>query len=167
MQQKCLECASVFSVKQSEIDRGRGKFCSRICFDKYRNMGKFIICTNCGKEKWYPTNRWKRNKSGLFFCSRKCNFEYQKGVNSTLYKNGKYLDWYIHGEKNKWLHRLLVEGYIGRDLVRGEIVHHIDGDRTNNKLNNLYIYTSNGEHIKSHFNGDIENLRSNLDEYKK
>jgi hypothetical protein len=37
-------------------------------------------------------------------------------------------------------HRYLVEQYIGRKLKSTEIVHHIDSNRKNNKLSNLYIF---------------------------
>lgn len=50
--------------------------------------------------------------------------------------------------KNKWesLHRYLVEKYIKRELTNKEIVHHIDGNKLNNKLSNLYIFKNRNAH---------------------
>ena len=47
------------------------------------------------------------------------------------------------------LHRKIMEDYIGRKLNSNEIVHHKDGNKLNNDINNLEILTRS-EHIKLH-----------------
>lgn len=47
-------------------------------------------------------------------------------------------------------HRAVMEKYLGRKLLRNEHVHHKDGDRTNNKIENLEILTAN-EHSRHHY----------------
>lgn len=46
-------------------------------------------------------------------------------------------------------HRLVAEKMLGRPLKPGEIVHHKDGDKRNNKPENLQVMTQS-EHIKKH-----------------
>lgn len=46
-------------------------------------------------------------------------------------------------------HRVVAERMLGRPLQRGEIVHHIDGDRRNNDPSNLQVMTQS-EHLKLH-----------------
>jgi hypothetical protein len=46
-------------------------------------------------------------------------------------------------------HRVVAEEKIGRLLVKGEIVHHIDGNESNNDPHNLEILTDS-EHKKLH-----------------
>lgn len=45
-------------------------------------------------------------------------------------------------------HRLVVERKIGRILSRSEVVHHLDGDRTNNHPDNLELMENQSHHIK-------------------
>src|SRR3990167_938541 len=53
-------------------------------------------------------------------------------------------------------HRLIMEKKIGRYLHRWEIVHHIDGNRQNNKPENLKLVRGNSQHKKLHPNAGIE-----------
>lgn len=47
-------------------------------------------------------------------------------------------------------HRLIMESYIGRVLLPTEIVHHINGIRHDNRIENLMLFSSNGQHQKFH-----------------
>ena len=48
-------------------------------------------------------------------------------------------------------HRLVMEAHIGRYLTLKEIVHHLDGDGHNNKIENLQL-TTKKKHFQDHFN---------------
>lgn len=47
------------------------------------------------------------------------------------------------------LHRVIVENSIGRNLLKSECVHHINGDRSDNTLTNLIVLTA-AEHARLH-----------------
>lgn len=51
-------------------------------------------------------------------------------------------------------HRLVASKSLGRPLVAGEIVHHINGDRTDNRPENLLVM-ANGEHVRQHNLGKL------------
>jgi hypothetical protein len=82
------------------------------------------------------------------FCSRDC---YRKSGTKYIDKNG-YVLIYAFGEpgayKNGQIkeHRLVMQRHLGRQLERWETIHHIDGDRSNNEIENLQLRT--GQHGK-------------------
>ena len=45
-------------------------------------------------------------------------------------------------------HVIVMEGKIGRPLIKGEIVHHVDGDRENNVPDNLFLCRSHAHHME-------------------
>jgi hypothetical protein len=47
-------------------------------------------------------------------------------------------------------HRVVAEQMLGRSLLKGEVVHHIDGDKRNNTPENLMVFPSQSEHVKWH-----------------
>lgn len=48
------------------------------------------------------------------------------------------------------VHRMVAERMLGRELLPGEVVHHIDGNKRNNRPDNLMIFGSQAEHAKWH-----------------
>ena len=47
-------------------------------------------------------------------------------------------------------HRLVMENALGRFLNGNESIHHIDGNKLNNDINNLMLFPTNKEHISFH-----------------
>lgn len=45
-------------------------------------------------------------------------------------------------------HRLVVETNIGRYLLQGEVVHHINGIKDDNRLQNLMVLKNNNLHMQ-------------------
>lgn len=50
-------------------------------------------------------------------------------------------------------HRKAMSEHLGRPLTDEEVVHHIDGDKKNNEIDNLRLYSSNGEHLADELKG--------------
>ena len=72
------------------------------------------------------------------------------------WKGGRYIDSYgyvlVRIAKNKYRreHRLIVEQSLGRELVKSEVVHHKNGNKQDNRLENLLL-TSASEHTRLHW----------------
>lgn len=47
-------------------------------------------------------------------------------------------------------HRVVAEKMLGRNLQRGEVVHHMDGDKRNNAPENLMVFRSQSAYVQYH-----------------
>jgi hypothetical protein len=120
MPRTCEHCGKDFLALPSEVKRGGGKFCSRSCVDKHRS-----------------------------------------GDNSPFWRGGRYID--LHGYVMLYMpdnraaggsgyvaeHRVVMERALGHPIPDGMHVHHIDGNKANNELENLALM-SRSEHRALH-----------------
>ncbi len=99
------------------------------------------------------------SRSYKIFCSASCvthkpNSANMPGALSPSWKGGRTHDndratVYVAPGKYELEHRLIAAKTLGRQLERGEFVHHIDGDCRNNAPENLQVM-SPSEHSKLH-----------------
>jgi hypothetical protein len=54
-------------------------------------------------------------------------------------------------------HRLVIEEHLGRTLLRTEVVHHVNGDKQDNRIENLELFGSNAEHLAETLKGKCPN----------
>ena len=50
-------------------------------------------------------------------------------------------------------HRLVMEAHLGRVLLPAEVVHHINGDVADNRIENLALFSSLSAHVRHHHQG--------------
>lgn len=144
---KCLECTKEFFVRESHVKfrekRCRKiKFCSKECsFAKSRN--KRFKCKVC-------KNLFKPKRNAQKFCSLNCVTVWRKGQKKTgsWYENG-YVVIYDGEGKGIKEHIKIVEEKLGRKLYLDEVVHHVNGKKNDNRIENLRLM-KRGEHSKLH-----------------
>ncbi len=63
---------------------------------------------------------------------------------------GKQAKAYGRSDNFVFVHRKVMQDAIGRPLSSKEIIHHIDGNKLNNELSNLFLCSSTSEHRDIH-----------------
>lgn len=132
----CRGCEKEFYRWVSDVKRGKGIFCSKECWWKFR--------------KGKPTGKPAWNK-GMKFP------EWSK-ENHPQWKGGKIISYegYVRIRNSKLRskyeseHRLIIESKIGRKLNPKESVHHLDHNKINNNPSNLYLFPNESKHQKYH-----------------
>jgi len=150
----------IVSVKNwSQDSNGKWWFHSSGMKDGHRIGGILMQCDNCKKYMPKIPSITKRTRTGLFFCSHLCSgqrvggHKNKIGEKSHCWKGGKmingkgYVDIYSRGHPNarggKYVleHRLVMEKKIGRYLLPSEHVHHKNGIKTDNRVENLELWS--------------------------
>jgi len=126
-------------------------------------------CKNCGKERWVQLHR-TRPYDYCADCGTKVAQAKRRGSNSPHWKGGSYrrsCDGYISinkysvepfyqsmaGKKREMLeHRYVMAKHLGRCLHPWEVVHHKNGIKDDNRIENLELTTANAHH-KDHSKG--------------
>ncbi len=139
----CEVCGKTFRAYANER-RGKHITCNMACFNKIR--GK--IFTGIPK----PNNGAGWNK-GL-------KMPEISGENHPNWKGGRYKHsrGYIlikrdHERSYKGYvleHIVVMEKHLGRKLKEGEVIHHINHNKQDNRIENLELFASNGLHTLTH-----------------
>ena len=138
---KCKKCGKKLNQYQKDA-------CSWECRNLIKNENR--KCLECGNEFCV------KKSSGKKLCSLRCAVLSRSGSKSKRWKGGRSISKkrYVRINLGKGIrmfeHRLVGEKMLGRKLKSTEAIHHIDGDKLNNKESNLYICSSNADHQRAH-----------------
>ena len=155
----CLTCKKEFTIKFKSLMKR--KFCSSEC--SLRSMHKTNVkkrnvleCQFCRNYFTTDPHLEKERKYCSVVCTNKglASKGLRSGSNNGHWKSGKsenegYSRITFGRDSMKYEHRKIVENSLNRKLSSIEIVHHINGDKKDNRIENLQV-VSRAEHMNIH-----------------
>ena len=108
-----------------------------------KSVGTAWLCRcDCGQEKVVGTQNLVRSTRSCGCGAWKVGPEHHLWKGGTFNKDGYVVVRGKRGEtKQRFQHRVVMEEHIGRPLLLVETVHHINGDRANNCIENLELWS--------------------------
>lgn len=152
----CVQCEREYEATQEHRNYAR-RFCSRKCSIDYKSERT--------RESWPPEEEMRRLYEVELLSDREIGRRFGHSYQWALTIRKAYgIEGRKPGERklratprvqsngyvklgDRWEHRVVMEGMIGRPLRTGEVIHHADGNPTNNDPKNLVLYPSHSEHM--------------------
>lgn len=145
----CDDCKIELTVKYADVLKSRNNRNSNLDY-----------CRDCARKLYSgdknPSKRIEvREKISKAHLGKSKNYISNDGFNSQIVLRKKSSSGYIlvYDEERKDFieeHRYNLEKFLNKRLLSNQIVHHIDGDKINNKINNLFLCESSSEHNLCH-----------------
>ena len=137
-------------------------FICKKCIKEISGKGKTGLCSSCARKQYFKNNPNYKKVLAKQLSGRKISKEtrLKMGLSHFKRQGGElrkkttkgYITIYMpeHPNSNSgnrvFEHRLIMEKKIGRYLKKNEIVHHLNGKKDDNRLENLYLVRSKKEH---------------------
>lgn len=140
---RCDNCGKVFERKYSNAVREVRQFCGKECWIIWTKLNqplKGIPRTNEIKIKIGKAQLGNKNH---MWRGGKKKYKGYIGIKSPNHPNRNYQDYVFE-------HRLVMENHIGRFLLPVEIVHHKNGIKDDNRIENLELFSNTSEHMRFH-----------------
>lgn len=136
----CLHCKKEFLHRKNRVH----KYCSVECSNGAKENKITVKCFSCGKDIERTASKLKNAKHGISFCSRECKEKEQRIEGGCNQIKPSHYGTGIRGIRD--YKRLKNDrSFIENGCSCGEkrpyvlMVHHIDGNRDNNKQENLEV----------------------------
>jgi hypothetical protein len=137
----CARCGTIFSAKKSSVHRRL--YCSTQCKGaaKTERASVDYVCQFCNKPFRAPPSTRKR---GVLYCGKPCAVRGMaaKKRGPGYLNNQGYRVVSVGTGKSMLEHRHVMEKHLGRPLRDYENVHHINGVKDDNRLENLEVWVT-------------------------
>jgi hypothetical protein len=149
-EKNCKACGATFSrnPRYSAAQWGKAEFCSNACRGETLRIERALCGCGCGERVAKPHSRWRQGHNR------------QPDRKVLVYFDGRRF--FVRdraGHKVYW-YRVLMMAELGRELRDGETVHHLNGDRTDDRIENLRLYQSHADHMRDEYRaGNLPAMR--------
>ena len=139
----CATCGKQFDVWPSQSGERWKHYCSRECAGTTRSAREIRQCEQCGVDIEVRVGSKVKAVREKRFCSRECVYESRR-VGWHKNQHGYIWKQVGVGKSKKMIiqHRQIMEEHLGRPLLPHENVHHKNGVRDDNRLENLELWTT-------------------------
>ena len=144
VERRCQHCGIPFVAFANRVALQRALFCSHRCHSAAAARRLERHCEVCGTAFW-PTGQQVRNGGGRF-CSARCSQVAHRGPGSSSWRGGRlarpdrYVVMKLSDGSREYEHRLIWAAAHG-PIPDGYEVHHVNGVRHDNRLENLLLLT--------------------------
>ena len=171
---QCRACGARFHLKSCAINKDKGNCCSVACANKMRAIDQAGAASpkwKGGPENWDRTGsgEWKDCAGcGIHFFAKKRKYRYctvachHKHVvhkptpgHRQVAKTG-YIRLTLEDGSRVLEHRWVWEQAHGVKLKSSQHIHHVNGDKTDNRIENLHLFGSAAEHLQHHWQENPE-----------
>lgn len=135
---KCLDCGNEWEALPSTVLYG--DYTHR-CPNCGVNKGKIVKCAYCGKEIYRNVSQLEKSISGYYYCSTTCGNLHKNQLREEAGEWSNSISSYRIRAMKKYPHKCAVCGYDEEERILQ--VHHKDGNRKNNNIENLVILCPN------------------------
>lgn len=133
---KCEDCNQVREVQRNTDILGKKEHPCRVCSNKRNGIAKR------GKPSWNAGKTFEPKKVGTSYIDYHGYRQIWIGASASI----------EYGRKDGYVleHRKVVQDHLGRPLTRDELIHHLDGDKLNNEIKNLFVCSDTYHHRDIH-----------------
>ncbi len=153
----CISCQTTRPLSGFYKNKTKKDGLQTHCIECEKNKITSLKCNQCNKDFHIKHRNIRKRKSFQcpdcvknFRSERICKLNQSRRKDIVVSSKG-YIYVSDSSEKHSYIfkHRKIMQSHIGRKLTKSEVVHHIDGNRLNNSISNLWL-TDMASHRNAH-----------------